>query len=333
MNVNGLACTLNMPNALKTRKDADGNEISQGLPPYAPRSAYVVDEYESCPDNWMHGNSKSSSYFVGIEEGKGMWLDFNQCNNDEYDVAAVISIQGVNSITGQKTDNLGLEKYESNCPIHNEEFGQDRFCSKCKFKWPAQNYLSTTGTPHNSFWLDGFRTPDGKVRQYIFTEEQARGVAANTIGEDRVFAIGIAFYRSKSKKKNVPYLSRSYPLYSKDIKWNNEVQPWSTQDSYCVPCSAASATLSYNSESPSTSGVMRASTTRSIEPKKLEVAAGAQITQEVHSDPENLDYWNEEPAGFIYINYCSQDDVEKITSQGKREEIVDGFLAGIPTGN
>jgi hypothetical protein len=49
-------------------------------------------------------------------------------------------------------------------------------------------------------WIDGFRRPDGTVRQYIFTAEELRGIAHQIIGEEKVYAIGIAFYISKKVK-------------------------------------------------------------------------------------------------------------------------------------
>ena len=207
MNIKKMQVVLNMPRALKSKKDGE-TEISQELPPYAPVDAYVVDESPSCPSSWMNGSSKASSYFVGVKPDRGMWLDFNGCDK-EHDVAAVISVQGINPITGLKSDALRLERYENKCPKHNCDFKQDRFCEECGYKWPAQNYLSTTSTPDGQFWLDGFRSEDGKIRQYIFTEEMARGVANAVIGNDKVYAVGIAFFKSK-KAKPVPAIQEYY---------------------------------------------------------------------------------------------------------------------------
>lgn len=202
LSVNGIKMTINMPEAA-TEDLVDGK-----LPPYNPVKALVVDEYPNCPDNWEHGSSKASSYFVEAKEGCGMWLDFNANKNYEYDIAAVISIQGVNPITGQPTNiPLKLQKYEKQCPLHLEDFAQDRFCNKCGFKWPSQNFISSSGSPSDRFWLDGFRNAEGSVRQYVFTKDTAKGVANAILGEDKVYAIGVAFYRSKQKKEKPRALS------------------------------------------------------------------------------------------------------------------------------
>jgi len=148
MSIKNLQCELHMPNKLNIKK-TKSEEFVYSLPPRAPVDAYKVDEYKGCPSSWMNGSSKSSSYFVPIKEGKGMWLDFNNCFENERDVAIVVSIQGINPITGQKTKTLRLEQYKDKCPVHNVEFHQDLFCPKCEYKWPGQNYITTTTTPYS----------------------------------------------------------------------------------------------------------------------------------------------------------------------------------------
>lgn len=406
MKVNGLTCQFNMPDALKSRKGHDGEEIAHSLPPHKRVVAYPVDEYPACPDTWMHGSSKSSSYFLAIEEGKGMWLDFNGCNRDNYDVAAVVSVQGVNSVTGQKTDVMRLEQYKTKCPVHDVEFQQDRFCPECKYKWPAQNYIATTGTPSGNFWLDGFRSKDGVVRQYIFTADEAKGVAAKKIGKDRVFAIGIAFYRSK-KPKPTPPPAPTRAVYSASLTKTCSLSPYkglaagggggvesdvyyspnyggpsldSDDSSDIGPIGTADAVLSYapqqetktksstlaeslkatfslpkqqhtnsikcnlrsvDKEVKTSAGIVlpdvitekQFEVMPQINPKTYEVGAGARINQEVYPDPKDLDYWEPEPAGMIYINYTDSETVATILAAGRREEKEEGMLEDVAVGN
>jgi hypothetical protein len=61
----------------------------------------------------------------------------------------------------------------------------------------------------------------------------------------------------------------------------------------------------------------------------LEIGAGAKIHQTIHADANNLEHWQNEPAGFIYVNYCDEDTSERILSAGKRQEASDGFLSGL----
>ncbi len=381
-----------MPPALKS-KIIDGEEVTQGLPPYKRATPYPVDEYTDCPEDWIHGSDKASSYFLAAQEGMGVWLDFNPCTSHTHDVAVVVSVQKINPLTGQESESFALEKYGKKCPLHDCDFQQDRFCPECKFKWPAQNYLATTGTPKSMFWLDGFRNEEGKVRQYIMTAEKMRGVAANLIGDKRVYAIGVAFYLSK-KPKPVPEYSGSvlrgrsvllmdleksagisgydgYHGLTKTVVTPQWSMPNTDESSEHTPI-GASAMMSLNDEGNDDvkythsinqikadvsskyerdrasvahvisrgGGVpdqlfegVAAQDLETVDETKLEIGAGAAIAQQVYADPKDLDYWEAEPAGFIYINYVNESKCNKILKAGRRKESKEGFLAGLPVGN
>ena len=173
MDSNGFFCGINMPEALES-KEKDNSEYKHRLPPYARRKAFLVDEYLACHSNWLRSSGRITSYFVPIQEGKGLWLDFNKNQERNYHVAIVISVQGVNPITGMPCKDAQLEQYIDTCPKHNVKFGPNRYCEKCGYKWPKQNYISTTGNNVNELWLDGFRTAEGIVRQYILTKEDTK---------------------------------------------------------------------------------------------------------------------------------------------------------------
>lgn len=347
MEVNGLGMEFNMPPALKS-KIVNGVEVSQGLPPYKKVKAHVVDEYPDCPADWMCGSSKASSYFVEVEEGRGLWLDFNPCSSHKHDVAVVVSVQKINPITGQESESFSLEKYEKKCIIHDCDFQQDRYCPECNFKWPAQNYLATTGTPTGMFWLDGFRNEEGKVRQYILTAEKIRGVAANLIGDKRVYAIGVAFYLSKKPKPEPEYKSvlrglnlksvkKSYPVIYGD--YPKESSLWKLSSSDNTPIGSHEGAVAANFYSCDEIPTVELQDSEmdydsvNVPEEKLEIGAGAEIDQQMHTDPKGLDYWEEEPAGFIYINYCTKSQCKKILASGKRKDAKDGFLSGIQVGN
>lgn len=339
MQVNGLYVDINTPPAPK------GDAINK-LPPYLPQKAYVVDEYEACPANWMHGSDLASSYFVGLETNRHLWLDFNANWSNNHHVAVVISIQGINPITGQHTKELRLEQYVTNCPVHNIKFGQDRFCEKCKYKWPSQNYLTTTSTPQGMFWIDGFRAEQDVIRGFITTEESIRGVATQMIGEERVWAIGIAFYLSKEQKPRQESILRSSsfaPTYSAPCisEYNMSSGDDISYNTDKLSFFASNASLMSNDEAPprkkrSSPGGSSCVSRGHIEVQKLEIGAGAKIKQELaHKDPQELSFYQDKPAGLIYVNYCTMADLKTILSAGKRDTTNggEGFLNGLKTGN
>lgn len=332
MSVNGLYAEINTPVA------PTGEGINR-LPPYDQQPAYVVEEYEYCPSNWIHGSAKASSYFMALNPGRHLWIDFNSNSGNSHHVAVVISIQGINPITGQQTKELRLEKYVDKCPVHNADFGQDRYCDACGYKWPAQNYMSTTSTPRGEFWIDGFRAQDGTVRGFLITEDTVRGVANQLIGEDRVFAIGIAFYLSKEERPRPPQSflrtrtcgMNLFPQGMSDKSHDHGMVFGShnVASLSCVHEEPTSAPITYYSD-PNARGI------NTIEIKKLEIGAGAKISQELsYPDKEVLDFYEDEPAGLIYVNYCTPEDCKRILESGKKDRTKggEGFLADLKTGN
>lgn len=367
--INGLYADINTPPA------PEGEKL-HGLPPYCPQVVHKVDEYQACPSNWMHGSDKASSYFLGLEPGRHLWLDFNSNWQHAHHVAIVLSIQGINPITGQQTKELRLEQYVNNCPLHDEKFGQDRFCEKCGYKWPAQNYLTTTSTPMGQLWIDGFRAEAGVIRGFLITEEAIRGVATQLLGEDRVWAIGAAFYLSKEAKPVPQYQPAAWSGILKSASFNQLATygnhqakarkrggPSGSSAGYMVGAMGMGASYSMKS-GPSehslscnaprdmneglvssdmmdyeSDGVMMASSgepVQEVEVSKLEIGAGAKITQELsYPDTHELSFYQDEPAGLIYINYCTPKDLQRILKAGKKDLTLkgEGFLAGLKTGN
>jgi len=153
------------------------------------------------------------SYFVPVDTGRELWLDFNGNNKNPYHLAVVVSVQGINAVTGLECKDAQLEQYILECPKHKEPFGADRYCKSCGYHWPKQNYVCSTGTPHGCLWLDGFRAAEGVIRQFLLTEEKMRGVAAGVIGENRVFAFGISFFLSRSPRAQIVQESQGGTMY------------------------------------------------------------------------------------------------------------------------
>jgi len=319
MKVNDLKCTLNMPRALESRNDGSGKEIAQGLPEYNPRPIFVVDEFPASPTSWMRGSATEGSFFVPVLPGHGLWLDLNANQYHTHHVAALVSIQGVNAITGQPTEDFALEQYRNNCPVHNKPFGHDRHCEQCGYMWDDQNYLATTGTPFPLFWLDGFRAKDGVVRQFYFTEETMRGVAAQILGDRRVFAIGIAFYLSKEEKP-APEPSRYHHFGSPG------------GDSFGL---SFGGSKSIGSPGGDSFGVLRScSLSEPVEESQIEIAAGARIDQRIYEDPNPLDFWQPKPVATMYLNYCDVETALKIIAAGRRDMTGkgEGFMEKLAVG-
>jgi len=185
-----------------------GDQV-HGLPPGSPLPCYHADAFKSYPENWMKG---PGVFVVPVQPNKGLWFDWR--DNDENNTAVIPTVKGCNPITGMQTTGFHLERYDNKCPKHGCNFEAHRFCPECSYKWPDRGYVS--GRP---MWWDGFRSEDGSVRQFFFTEEMMRDVATHMIGkENTVPAFGFAFYSPKVMRPSISNPSYIYHCTSYESK-------------------------------------------------------------------------------------------------------------------
>jgi hypothetical protein len=191
MKINGFVAKLMRAERLKD------NGYAHNLPPGEPIPVFPIDMLPGCPDGWVRD---AGSYVCPVAADWGLWFDWTK--NDDMNTAVLPTVKGMNPITGRKLDGLSLEQYSSKCPVHDEEFkGDELFCESCGYKWPPQSYISSP----NTLWWDGFRQPDGKVRQFFFSEDEARDIASLVIGkENTVPAFGFAFFKPKEERPSSP---------------------------------------------------------------------------------------------------------------------------------
>lgn len=323
-------------------------EAAHGLPPGDPTPAYPVWRYKGCPESWSR---RGDAFFVPIPlgddgKGPGMWYDWTDNALGAYDCAVIPSTTGMNPITGQKTDALRLERYDQFCPVHNVAFEAERFCSTCAFRWPSQNYVASP----NVLWWDGFRRPDGTVRQFSFSDDiMQRDVGVAVLGQDRVPAFGFAFFRAKTERPE-PVRQLRHQMFashelvevmgigmtlggepkSADIAWDSK--PLKTMLGG-LP-SGGIRDERTRGGAPRTTRALpiirraAASVQREVEREVVAVGAGARITQDLRPDPKRLDEWRNEPDAVITVHFVAEEQAIAILEgpQYERNEAPEGFL-------
>ena len=300
-------CAVHMPDATKSRFGNRDEELVSSLAPFAPVNVYRIDDFPKCPADWLRSDPSRGvlTYFMPATTGKMVWFDLRGNEQHTHHVAAIISAQGINALTGARMPSAvldqRLEQYMETCPVHGTPFsGSDKRCDKCGFDWPCQNYLSTTSVNSGCFWRDGFRGKDGQTREFVFTENVEHGVAANLIGDDRIDAFGIALFRSKAAKPPRPVYRGSY---AKGLDFGLE------------SFGATRGMMSFDS---------------------MEVAAGALVNQTVERDQQRLDFWENSPEAAFIVYYATPDLFAAITGFERETDRVssgEGFLGSIPVGN
>jgi hypothetical protein len=334
-------------------------EREHALPPGSALPIHRVSEFKKHPNNWME---EDGCYVVPVRANKGLWFDWTA--NDTLNTAIVPTVKGCNPITGLKTDNLGLERYENKCPKHNIKFIADRYCDKCGYKWPAQNYVTTP----NTLWWDGFRADDGSVRQFFITEDMMRDIASHMIGkENTVPAFGFAFFKSKEPRVQpaIDIRSSSYTIgdyFYSGISGGSGVG--GTGGMYfgggcnnftlTNTCSINSNTLSSSKNSQyysqneipviskeqfeaklATRGIKLSNQSAPVEKKEVAIGAGAKVKQGLITDPYELDSWKDEPDSIMRIYFVFQNEFEHWKSFGMKDLDglhSDGMLKGLPIG-
>lgn len=212
---------------------------THGLPPGRSVLAIPIHCLPGAPDSWV---KDPGTYVIEVDAEHGIWFDWRE--NDVFNTAIVPTVKGINPITGLKTEDVGMHQYREKCPIHNETFAHELFCEKCGYHWPAQNYVSHP----NILWWDGFRQPDGTVRQFFFTEEDQRDVASAIIGkENTIPAFGFAFYRCKNERRPAMDNLRSQMGVIDSISMSNTSGQYHPQTDYTISSSSSSSSTSTSS--------------------------------------------------------------------------------------
>lgn len=321
------------------------------LPPGRALEAYRVTQFNRCPEHWVKDDG---SWIVVVKPNKGLWFDWR--NNDQYNTAILPSVKGCNPITGEETRGFGLVEYVgglSACPKHPDEMlNIKRYCTKCGYEHPAQNYVSSP----NPLWWDGFRADDGTVRQFFFSEDEMRDVASHLIGkENTVPAFGFAFYSKKPEHivrmssaevrcKGISaslgsddmggYSSGNYKSFNGITKGAAPRALYRANTSPSFSCSVSnieSDNCVLNSFSDNV--LMDEMHSRSLT-KSVSVGAGAKINQTLRADAGDITNWNTDPDAVMRIYFIFEDEFNKWRKFGMKclEDVEPGMLKGIPVG-
>ena len=308
-----------------------------GLPPGEAVEVLPIGALPGCPESWVRA---AGTYVCPVSTDWGLWFDWTM--NDSYNTAIIPSVKGMNPITGQKIEHIGMEQYRDKCPIHSTEFSHERYCKECDYKWPAQNYVCYPDT----LWWDGFRAPDGSVRQFFFTEDEKRDIASLVMGkENTVPAFGFVFYSTKNPRNIQPpqTVRMNYGPWGKSLKkyassgtgyassaGNAMSSPVITH--HVANYSGDDAVFSCEEKTGANMDMLRS---RNMEVKDVSVGGGARIDQKLSPDPLALDAWTEKESGLIRLYFVFEEQFKQIVKKGGIIDISgtdEGYLSGLPLG-
>lgn len=321
MELNGLSVEFHSPKAWT-------KEGMQGLPPSNRRPAINALDIPNPLEEWLSEPATADGVPIGswvvpvMPEEYALWFNFTQNNHHTDDVAFVPRVQRLNAITALEMDHAVMEQYKAGmpCPYHGGGtlLQADLYCPRCGFKWSAQNYYaSTTG---KTMWADGWRTrgsngePLATVRQFILTQDEKRGVAAQTIGARRTHTIEFAAFLSKEPKPQPVYGHRRDSMYG------------AVPESFGTKGGGVRARAFEALDDEATLESLHA---------PIEIGAGVEIKQDFGVDPKPLDYWNKKPSAIFVIHYVHVAIAVQAIADGWVDRTLggEGPLAGLITGS
>jgi len=302
---------------------------------------YHSDHFVSLPGNIK---PEAGTFVVGVGRGKSFYFDFS--DNDMLNTSIVPSIKGVNPISGRATEGAVQESYVKCCPEHGTEFKADRECSECGYQWPHQNFLTDS-----SDRLLGFRSSEGKSRQFFLTEDESRDVAGYMTGDVKEY-FEFFFFKSKDKKVKVGIPSfgnndmiallgkrdtNPYTTTTPHITYGTEPgllyggKCTFTDQDIKVTCSVGTEDEMYMNGSRLDPGEPHL---YSSQVSSVSVGAGDELDQEVEKDSIGLPGWKDECEASIKVYFVYEDELEPYVKKGFRTGDLkkEGILSGIPVG-
>jgi hypothetical protein len=357
---------------------------THGLPPGDRIPVFPIATLPGAPKEWVR---EAGTYVVPVDTNWGLWFDWTM--NDKLNTAVLSSVKGMDPITGRKLEGFNLEQYADKCPKHDKPFSHGRYCEECEYEWPPQNYVCYP----NTLWWDGFRQPDGSVRQFFFSDEDKRDIASLVIGKQNVVpAFGFAFFQPKENRVPPRPVVRSRgvggqsvggsvhhlwggPTYESSGLENmefcdslDELTPGDSGEAAayddCAGCDQGSTTprsftahiaaqaMNMSVQSKGVSGQigpngptghldakgpvgkLKAAVVKEKRSKSVSVGAGAKIRQSLAACTLGVDGWKPEPAAFVRLYFCFEEQFRSIAAKGIKSLVSDseGYLKDLPVG-
>ena len=321
--------------SLQRAKRLKDNGSLHSLPPGKEIDVFYVDSFPGSPKGWIGG---PGSFICPVDPDWGLWFDWTM--NDKLNTSVIASVKGMNPVTGDKIENLSMESYEEKCPRHNIAFKGKRYCNKCEYKWPPQNYVCSP----NTLWWDGFRQPDGSVRQFFFSEDEKRDIASLVIGKhNTVPAFGFAFYEPKKRREqnnvNINW-KNNFPSHLSNCT-NVVFTNSATVDQKHIPLTRNTIcrSLMNNQNTCDTSELSNIEDRSEIKNNNftvdVSVGAGAEIEQDLQKDNIKVDDWKTDPSSIIRLYFVFADELKSYIKNGGIKNLEgnnSGYLKGLPTG-
>lgn len=256
--------TENLPGSVeislhKTYRVPDNQSIS-GLPPNCGRFEILnVNQYEV---KLPRSISDKGGVLVPIRKYEALWLNFKARPNRPS--AIQICAGKINCITGQLYDGFFTRP-------------------------PLQDYVVVGGRGQSQRWLDGWKTQDGIVRQFIATEQgEGQSIEQQLTGKEEHGGIQLMVVEAH------PHLFQPEPQPESILRSMSF-------ESYKSPQLNSSKMLGSDNGS------------RSFSSNTMNVGMGGKIEQMIYADTNNPSVWNSDSKQKVWVHLINPDFYEYLT--------------------
>lgn len=238
----GKHCTIRLERTLRLPDDGKTYPLppSLGAFPIVP----VADHADRVPERWR----KEGGFIVPIYQREALWLNF--LGHDWHPVAIKVGVGRINALTGARWD--------------------ERLHAK------PQDYLVCPTQP----WLDGIKTDDGTIRQFVATPLGAgRTIEGQVSGQEQFGGLQLLVFEAKRGK---------FPE-------ENPTPPGLARRGMVAPGAVPFQPLAASGN---------------IE---MGIGAGGKMTQAIYPDPHGVATWDERNTGEVIIHLVNSEQYRAIT--------------------
>jgi len=187
------------------------------------------------------------AYFIAMHSKEAMWISFQTVTP----VAVMIGAGSVNALDGKP-------------------FGE---------KLEKDNYLVTPPQP----WLDGWKTEDGSVYQFIATEAGENKTIGEQLAKTKDHAIVFSVYEPKNPEKfKNQFVGRNVLAFGGGLECCSLVQ-----------CASGCASLT----------------------NEMGLGKGGKIIQKIYDDPYGIEEWKETPTKTMKVYLINASEFSEITGK------------------
>ncbi len=220
---------------------------------------YAVNDYKSgTPEQWKDG-----TFFMPMYNHEALWISFDRRHFFSNPFAVKIGAGNINAVNGRILEEMLIQG--------------------------EQDYLIVPPQP----WIDGWKSPDGKVYQFVAAElGSGETVEEQITGKAEVGGIQFFVYKPRDDAKLV--MDSRPNEYIESGSWN----------------------AAYSTLLPETSMQYCASTSKSfLLPRSMGLGKGGEISQKIYDDPHGSQVWVADPFARTAVYLVNSDDFRQITGR------------------